>query len=132
MKTFMLACAAVAALTGTPAWAADAVGELQSRFRAQGAGPFDAAAGEALWNRKFTNSGSDRSCAGCHTTDLRQPGRHVRTGKTIKPMAPSVNPQRLRDAAKVEKWFTRNCKWTLGRECTPQEKGDFLSFLAGQ
>ena len=33
------------------------------------------------------------------------------------------------DPEHIEKWFTRNCKWTLGRECTPQEKGDFLLMI---
>ena len=47
-------------------------------------------------------------------------------------MAPSVNPKRLTDRSKIEKWFKRNCKWTLGRECTPQEKGDILTFLLAQ
>jgi hypothetical protein len=23
----------------------------------------------------------------------------------------------------------RNCRWTLGRECTPAEKDDFISFI---
>ncbi|TBR21868.1 MAG: DUF1924 domain-containing protein, partial [Candidatus Nitrosotenuis sp.] len=32
----------------------------------------------------------------------------------------------------VEKWFKRNCKETLERECTPQEKGDFLAYLSGK
>lgn len=44
-------------------------------------------------------------------------------------MKPAVNPERLVDAKKIEKWFLRNCKWTFGRECTAQEKGDFLTFI---
>jgi hypothetical protein len=47
-------------------------------------------------------------------------------------MALSVNPARLTDAKTVEKWFRRNCRWTLGRECTPQEKGDFIQFITSQ
>ena len=66
----------------------------------------------------------ERSCTTCHGTDQAKPGRHQRTGKVIESMAPSVNPQRLTDVAKIEKWFVRNCKWTLGRECSAQEKGD--------
>jgi hypothetical protein len=31
--------------------------------------------------------------------------------------------------AKVEKWFKRNCKDVLDRECTVQEKADFVAFL---
>jgi len=41
-------------------------------------------------------------------------------------MSPSVNPDRLTDSKKVNKWFKRNCKWTLGRECTAQEKSNFF------
>ena len=34
--------------------------------------------------------------------------------------------------ADVEKWFKRNCKQVLGRECTPAEKGDFITFMMSQ
>ncbi|MCW8907187.1 MAG: DUF1924 domain-containing protein, partial [Sedimenticola sp.] len=50
-------------------------------------------------------------------------------GKAIEPMAPTVNPKRLTEVKQIKKWFVRNCKWTLGRECTAQEKGDFLAYL---
>jgi hypothetical protein len=59
------------------------------------------------------------------------PGRAL-TGKTIEPVAVSVTPTRYTDPAKVEKWFKRNCTEVLGRECTPQEKGDWLTFVIGQ
>ena len=110
---------------------ADAISELQANYQTKGAGPFSAAAGEALWNRSFTDakSGKERNCTTCHTTDLKQSGKHVRTGKVIEPMAASVNSKRLTEVKKIKKWFVRNCKWTLGRECTAQEKGDFLAFL---
>ena len=90
---------------------------------------FSADSGEKLWNQTHNISGQPRSCATCHTSNLRQAGKHVRTGKPIKPMAPSVNSDRLADPKKVSKWFKRNCKWTLGRECTEQEKGDITSYL---
>ena len=112
------------------AYGADAIDTLQSRYRAEGAGPFTAEAGQALWTREFPAQGErPRSCTACHTDDIRAPGRHARTGKPIDPMAPSVNAERFTDTAKIEKWFTRNCKWTLGRACTAQEKGDVLSFV---
>ena len=114
--------------------AADTVNELQSRYRQTAGEPFSAARGESLWHQSFPQSGTEaaRSCTLCHGDDLRQPGKHARTGKPIEPMAPSVNPARLSDAMKVEKWLKRNCKWTLGRECTAQEKGDLLTFLQSQ
>jgi hypothetical protein len=107
------------------------VDELLEQFRAQGAKDFSVAAGEALWTspHKDAATGEDRKCALCHTTDLRASGKHAVTGKVIKPMAPSVNPERLADKAKIEKWLERNCKWTLGRACTPQEKGDALTMI---
>jgi Domain of unknown function (DUF1924) len=88
-----------------------------------------ASRGKALWEQTQTISGQPRSCTTCHTADPRQPGKHARTGKLIKPMAPSVNIDRLTDQSKIEKWFKRNCKWTLGRVCTSQEKGDVLEYL---
>jgi len=113
---------------------ADAVDELLSEYRAKGAVTFDATAGRSLWFREFSapKGGKPRSCTNCHTDDLRKRGKHVRTGKPIEPMAPSVNPRRLKERKKIEKWLLRNCKWTLGRECSPQEKGDLLSFLRAQ
>ena len=111
---------------------AGAVSELHASYQTQGAGPFSAEAGEVLWKRSFTDakSGKQRSCETCHGTDLGQTGKHTKTGKVIEPMAPSVNPERLIKAKKIRKWLLRNCKWTLGRECTAQEKGDLLVFLS--
>ncbi len=110
---------------------ADAISELEAVYQTQGAGPFSATAGKALWNKTFIDSktGKERNCGSCHTTDLAKQGKHVRSGKIIKPMAPSVNAKRFTEVKKIKKWFVRNCKWTLGRECTAQEKGDFLAYL---
>ena len=90
---------------------------------------FTADSGEKLWNQTHAASGQPRSCASCHTTNPRLAGKHVRTGKPIKPMAPSVNSDRFTDPEKVAKWFKRNCKWTLGRECNEQEKGGLTTYL---
>ncbi len=126
-KTILIA--AVLGLPGLALAAGEAVDERLQSYRAAGAGPFDGEAGRRAWQEKHQVRGESRSCADCHGTDLTKAGRHVRTGRAIEPMAPSVNAARLGDGAKIEKWFLRNCKWTLGRECTPQEKGDFLSYL---
>ena len=85
--------------------------------------------GKELWNQTHAASGEPRSCASCHTSNPRQAGKHASTGKPIKPMAPSVNPDRLTDPKKTAKWFKRNCKWVLGRECNEQEKGDISKYL---
>jgi Domain of unknown function (DUF1924) len=104
---------------------------LLATYQRAGAGPFDASAGARAWAAEHNPPGAaePRSCATCHGKDLTKPGRHATTGKTIEPMAPSVNPQRLADPVKSERWFGRNCRWTLGRECTAQEKGDFIRLL---
>ncbi|BAV34058.1 cytochrome C [Sulfuricaulis limicola] len=121
----------IALLCASAAAGADVVDERLAAYKAQGANGFSAAAGEVLWNRSFKNAktGESRNCAACHTANLRNAGKHAETGKVIEPMKPAVNPKRLTDVKQVEKWFLRNCKWTYGRECTPQEKGDFLLFI---
>jgi hypothetical protein len=97
-------------------------------FEAASGKSADAAAGEAFWNRDFNG----KSCATCHGSDVKKVGQHAKTKKAIDPLAPSVNPERLTEDHKVNKWFLRNCKWTLGRECTPAEKGDILLWLSNQ
>jgi Domain of unknown function (DUF1924) len=44
-------------------------------------------------------------------------------------MAIGTNPKRFTDKAKVDKWFKRNCQDVYQRECTPKEKGDFVSYM---
>ncbi|MCP3687248.1 MAG: DUF1924 domain-containing protein [Gammaproteobacteria bacterium] len=88
----------------------------------------DQAEGQRLWNT-VTN---ERSCTTCHGDHPAQTGKHVKTGKVIKPMAASVSSDRYQDSKKVEKWFLRNCKWTFGRQCSDQEKADILSWLSAQ
>ncbi len=110
------------------ATAAGVPDELIKGYEAESGQTADAARGEAFWHQD--NNG--KSCASCHGTDLAQSGQHVKTKRTIDPMSPSVNPQRLTDPKKIEKWFFRNCKWTLGRECTSIEKADVLAWLSKQ
>lgn len=73
--------------------------------------------------------GGEWSCASCHTQDPRATGKHAKTGKEIRPLAPAADAQRFTNPAKVEKWFKRNCNDVLARECTPIEKGDVLTYL---
>ncbi|HIL95073.1 MAG TPA: DUF1924 domain-containing protein [Pseudomonadales bacterium] len=90
--------------------------------------PFSAESGRLFWY----SDNDGRSCTTCHTKSLLTRGRHERTGKIIEPMAPSVNPERLTKRKKINKWFLRNCKWTIGRECTIEEKGNILLWLSQQ
>ncbi len=91
----------------------------------------DVTEGKVLWYQPHTKPalGKTVNCATCHTSDLRRAGAHVRTGKRIEPMAPSVNHERLRDPAKIAKWFRRNCKWTWGRLCTREEQRKILAWI---
>ncbi len=104
---------------------------LLQAYTSQGAADVSAERGRYLWQKtyQFSSEFTERSCASCHTEDITVPGKHIKTSKLIEPMAPSVNPQRFTDNRKIEKWFKRNCKWTMGRECTAQEKADILLFL---
>lgn len=110
------------------------VEEMLQKFRQQGPSSFSAASGKAFWNQKHYPSGSNqpRSCSTCHTNNVRQFGKHAKTGKEIKPLAPSVMSKRLTNPKKMRKWFRRNCSWVLGRECTAQEKGNVLMYLSNQ
>ncbi len=94
----------------------------------QQAGSASAARGEQFFLAKVVRDGKTESCADCHTENPKAVGQ-TRAHKRIEPLAPVANTERLTDPAKVEKWFKRNCKDVHGRECTPQEKADFLAFL---
>ena len=124
MKTLILGAGLVVAASVSAGQVA--IDDLQNGYRGSGGADFSEARGLALWQTQGTQG---RSCATCHGDDLRQSGRHATTQKPIEPMAPSSNATRYTDAAKVEKWFLRNCKWTWGRECSAQEKGDLLQYL---
>jgi mono/diheme cytochrome c family protein len=94
---------------------------------------FSAQRGEALFRTRWAGGDARTpSCTACHTADPRQAGQNAKTGRPIEPVAVSVNPQRFTDRATVEKQFARDCKSVLGRECTPLEKGDYITFMAGQ
>jgi mono/diheme cytochrome c family protein len=94
---------------------------------------FAAQRGETLFRTKWAG-GDERtpSCTACHTDNPKQPGRNAKTGRPIDPVAVSVNPKRFTNLDDVEKQFGRDCKSVLGRECTAQEKGDYITFMAGQ
>jgi hypothetical protein len=82
--------------------------------------------GEQFFNAKH---GKEWSCASCHDNPPNHDTKQIVTGKVIKPLAPSANPTRFTDDAKVEKWFKRNCNDVLGKDCSAQEKADVLSWL---
>jgi uncharacterized protein DUF1924 len=113
-------------------FAAEQLEPMLQVYKQQGDLSFSAEAGRALWEQEITHKKSpiSRSCASCHGSDLTTSGQHIKTRKIIDPMAPSINAARFNKQKKIEKWFFRNCKWTWGRECSPQEKGDILRYLS--
>jgi hypothetical protein len=93
---------------------------------------FSAERGGAFWSTPHGGGKPDTpACITCHTHDPRAQGQ-TRAGKIIQPMAVSKTPDRFTDPAKVQKWFTRNCKSVLGHPCTAVEKGDVITYLSGQ
>lgn len=134
-----LAAAGVAASLGLPA-RAQAAGqvatdllrgyEAQARRERPAFAGFSAEEGKKLHLAQHVQDGAPVSCATCHTPDPRARGR-TPAGKVVEPLAPAANPDRLTDPADVEKWFKRNCKQVLGRECTAEEKGHFVTWLLG-
>ena len=112
------------AFAGTPA-----VEGLMAGYARAGATAPDAARGQALWAKAFAaaDGSVDRSCTTCHGPSLGSAGKHATTGEPIDPM---TAPDRLTDPEKIEKWFGRNCRWTVGRDCTPAEKADLLLYLS--
>ncbi len=112
----------------------DQLAQYASAAKAENPGfaGFSAERGKTLHTQTFTGGKPDTTaCTSCHGKDPRGTGR-APSGKTIEAMAASVTTARYTDPAKVEKWFKRNCTEVLGRVCTPQEKGDWLTFMLGQ
>jgi Domain of unknown function (DUF1924) len=93
---------------------------------------FSAERGAQFWQARHIGGKPDTpSCTTCHTKNPTAEGQ-TRAGKAIAPMAVSRTPDRFTDAAKVEKWFDRNCNTVLGRACTATEKGDIITYLSSQ
>lgn len=86
--------------------------------------------GETFFHQRFANNDKMPACTSCHTDSPLNAGQHAITGKSIRPLAVVANPERFADPAKVEKWFGRNCKEVVGRDCTPAEKADFVAYMS--
>ena len=128
MKTLALTLALCALALPAAAQDTTAAALLAGYETAAGA-PADAAAGRDLFLANHTGGKPDTpSCTTCHGTDPTKAGQ-ARTGKAIEPLAPSATPARFTDAAKVEKWFGRNCESVLGRACSEAEKANVLAWL---
>jgi len=110
---------AAAALAATPA-------EQLAGYSAQAGAPANAARGQQFFTSRH---GQEWSCASCHGEPPTGAGKHASTGKPIAAMAPAFNAERFTDTARSEKWFRRNCKDVLARECSAGEKADVLAWL---
>jgi mono/diheme cytochrome c family protein len=105
---------------------ADVPRDFLARFEAEAGSAASAGRGARFFT---TRQGSEWTCATCHTERPTQPGRHAKTDKPIAALAPAANAERFTDAAKVDKWFRRNCNDTLNRPCSAQEKADVMAWL---
>lgn len=109
---------------------ADMSALLDGLKKEAGVQSFSAEEGKKLYNSKRTHTQKkeERSCTTCHTSNPAASGK-TPVGKVIEPISQAANKERFTDSKKVEKWFKRNCEWVLERECTPKEKGDFITYM---
>lgn len=91
---------------------------------------FNAKRGELIFTSKHIGKrGKEISCVSCHGNNLTISSKNAFTNKTIDPLSPKANPQRLTDVADVQKWLKRNFNDVYKREGTAQEKGDVLYYI---
>lgn len=121
-----LAAVLCLALSGAAVAADTSATEQLQRWTAEAKAPGSADKGKAFFSARH---GGEWSCASCHNAPPTTEGKHATTGKPIAPLAPGFNPKAFTDTAKVDKWFRRNCKDVLSRECTAPEKADVMAYL---
>lgn len=86
--------------------------------------------GKFFFNRKIKlANGKEAACASCHTANPADEGKHIITGKPIKPLSPNVNYKRFSDVEKVEEQFTKHCNDIIGSDCTAAEKANYIAYL---
>lgn len=88
--------------------------------------------GRQFYLQRHAVTDKQPGCFSCHSDNPLASGQHVSTNKSIEPLAPVAGSERFTRAAKSEKWFRRNCKEVLGRECSAAEKADLLRFLMAE
>lgn len=74
-------------------------------------------------------NGKETACASCHTANPADAGKHIVTGKKIKPLSPVVNNKRFSDYDKVEGLFSKHCNDILGADCSPADKANYITYL---
>ena len=146
MKQLVTLLFTAAALTATSAsWAdvataqklADKYAAIAKNVDPNFAGP-SVEEGKKFFNReviqfKGAKTGSKViACASCHTANPADSGKHIVTGKPIRPLSPAVNAKRFTDIEHVEKQFTKHCNEVVGGDCSPQEKANYITFLISE
>lgn len=127
MKRIHILVALFAGLVLSNAQAADTSPQAQLEKWSVTAGRAgDVSQGALVFNQKH---GDVWSCASCHNSPPSSTGKHASTSKPIRPLAPAFNAEAFTDTAKIDKWFKRNCRDVMKRECTPAEKVDVLAYL---
>ncbi|MDR2012606.1 MAG: DUF1924 domain-containing protein [Rhodanobacter sp.] len=124
--TRLLQVLALALVAAAPCVHAETSEQILDQYRTQAGTAPDPSRGQQFFTSKHDH---EWSCSSCHGDKPVQTGKHVVTGKSIGPLAPAFNQERFTNTAKVEKWFRRNCNDVVGRECTPAEKADVISWL---
>ena len=100
--------------------------DFLARFEQQAGAPASAERGARFFTARH---GGEWACSSCHTERPTQAGRHAKTEKATRPLAPSASAERFTDATKVDTWFRRNCNDPLTRLCSAQEKADVMAWL---
>ena len=127
----LITAAVLTAVASLPAQAGPR-DDIIASYAAAAGNAGDPAAGQAMFAKTYgTGKAETPSCTTCHGNSPFTTGQ-TRAGKAISPLAPSKTPDRFTEAKKVAKWFRRNCNSVIGRECTPQEKIDFLAYMGSQ
>lgn len=104
--------------------------QLAKQYASHAKSTLSADEGKAFYTKKLVMiDGQELACATCHTDDPRNKGKHSETGKVIQPMAPSVNPKRFSEVNVSAKGFTKHCKQVYGKDCSAQDKGNFIAYV---
>ena len=89
----------------------------------------NAEAGRAFFIKKHTVKGKQVACTDCHGDNPAAVGKHSETKKKIASLSPVVNPKRFSNLKKTEETFDIHCNDILERNCTSQEKGDYIVYI---
>jgi hypothetical protein len=86
-------------------------------------------AGRAFYIKKVVVKGKNLSCSACHTDNPAKQGKHNESGRILQPLAPAANPNRFSDRSKSERAFMMHCKDLYDKDCSPQDKANFMHYL---